>query len=142
YAGHIVAKCIFVPAINFHPAPMRLGQNLPENVEAAVVGRFGLFERGVFVELLVRRGEIAAMKIQIVFLLAVVGQRMILDLAAADAASISEGRQEDGIYRAALLENVKHLFRAFVHEGNCAGLDADEGGTRDEGRVRGSGAEW
>ena len=87
-------------------------------VSTRVVGSarvFGL-ERGVFVVLRMRRGKIAAMEIQVVFLLAVVGQRLARHLPARNASAISEHRQEERVDVGALLEDVQNLLHAFVQK--------------------------
>ncbi len=62
---------------------------------------------------------------RIVLLLAVIGQGLAGDLASGDAAAIGEGRDEEGVDGGAALEDVEHLFHAFVDEGDSADLDAD-----------------
>jgi hypothetical protein len=73
----------------------------------------------------VRRGEVAAVKLEIVLLLAVIGQRLAGNLPSRDAAAVCENRQEESIDGCPLLEDVEHLFRAFINERNSTHLDAD-----------------
>ncbi len=143
-AGDVVAKRVFIPAIDFHSAPVRPGQDFRQDVQIAVVGRFCLFERRVTVKLRMRRGEIAAVKIQIVFLFSVIRQRAVRHLPAPDAAAVSECGQKDRVRGTAFLKNVQHLLGAFIHEGHGAGLDTNHvlacsgtGGDRDQRRSQG-----
>src|ERR1043166_7671627 len=74
-AGDIVAENIFEPAIDFHAALMSLGQNVGDDIEIAMVGGFGFFESGVLIKFGVGSCKVAAVEVQIVFLLAMVGER-------------------------------------------------------------------
>src|SRR5437870_10214029 len=70
-------------------------------------------------------GVISSVKIQIVFLLSVIGQRLIGNLTSSNAASVSKGGQENGVGSGALLEDFEHLFGPFVNERNRANLNTD-----------------
>src|SRR2546423_5415541 len=72
-----------------------------------------------------RRREVAAAEAVVVLLPAVVRQRLAPQLAARDAAAISERGHEQRIYRRHLLEPVEHSVRALVHERHGPHLDAD-----------------
>src|SRR4051812_22398845 len=115
-AGNVFAENVFIPTIDFDAALVGFRQNFGNDVEIAVVGSTRLFERGIAIEFGMRRGVVAAVKIEIIFLLAVVGQRAVPYLSAGDAASIGERGEEDGIHSAFFLKDIENLFRAFVHE--------------------------
>src|SRR5262249_29107675 len=124
-AGYVIAEYIFVPAINFDATLVSLRQDFGDDVEVAVLGSARLLERCIAIEFRMRRGVVAAMKIEVVFLLAMVGQRTIPDLAPGDASAISECRQENGVYGAFFLQDIEDFFRAFIDERNSTHLDAD-----------------
>src|SRR5207248_10538311 len=77
------------------------------------------------VKLSMGEGVISSVKIQIVFLLSVIGQRLIGNLTSSDAASVSKGGQENSVGGGALLEDFEHLFGPFVNERNRANLNTD-----------------
>ena len=60
------------------------------------------------------RGKVSAMKIKVVFLLAVIGQRLAGNLSSGNATAIGEYREEQSIHASALLQDVKNFFSAFV----------------------------
>ena len=60
------------------------------------------------------RAVVAAVIVQVVFLLAMVRQRLAGHLASRDAATVSERRQKQGIDRRPLLENIQHLPGALI----------------------------
>ena len=72
-----------------------------------------------------RRGKISAVEIQIVFLFAVVGQRLSGNLPSRDATSIGEYSKEQGIHASALLQYIQHFLRAFIDKGDCSHLNAN-----------------
>src|SRR5437879_2117319 len=121
----ILAKDILVPAINFHSAPVSLGQHFSENIQLAVIRRARLLQSRILVKLSMGGGVISSVKIQIVFLLSVIGQRLIGNLTSSDAASVSKGGQENSVGGGALLEDFEHLFGPFVNERNRAKLNTD-----------------
>ena len=123
--GQVFAENIFQPANHLHVAFFRRGDNFGEDVEIAVIGRARLFQDGIFVELRVRRCEIPAVKIEVVFLLAVIGQRLAGNLPAGDAAAVREDGEEKRVDRASLLQSVEDLLGAFIDERNGADLNAD-----------------
>ena len=95
----------------------------------------------VAVILRVRRREVAAVKVVVVFLLAVIGQRAPSRLASADAAPVRERGEEDRVHLAEPLEVVEDGVHAFIDERHRAGLDADHRrvsgkGSRARERVR------
>ena len=59
-----------------------------------MVGRAGVFENRILVILGMRSGKVPAVEIEVVLLLAVVGQRIAARLTPADAAAVGERRQE------------------------------------------------
>src|SRR5882757_9811172 len=72
-----------------------------------------------------RRGEISAVEVEVVFLLTVIGKRLAGNLPASDAAAVREDGEEERVDVAALLQDVEDLLGTFVDEGNCADLNAD-----------------
>ena len=69
-----------------------------------------------------RRRKIAAVETQIVFLLAVIGQRLPRNLSPRDPSPVSEYRKEKGIHTAAFLKHIQDLIEAAT--------------TRDSGRAQ------
>src|SRR2546427_817734 len=106
----------------------------------------------VAVVLRMGRRKVAATKVVVVFLLAVIGERLATQLPAADAATVGKRGEEECVDPGHLLEAVQHLVGAFVHErhgsylnpdhrrlGGCraAGCPAEDGASRDErGRLQ------
>src|SRR5262245_34317910 len=126
-SGDVRANHILEPADDFHAALVRGRENVGEDVVVAVVGRLLGEDARVAVVLTMRRGELSAVKVVVVLLLAVIGERAAAQLASADAAAVSECREEERVERSEALEVVEYPFGAFVHEGNGAGLNADHG---------------
>jgi hypothetical protein len=50
--------------------------------------------------------EVSAVKIQIVFLLAMIGQRLARNLPSSDTSTIREYRKKQGIHRCAFLKHI------------------------------------
>src|SRR3989442_8194081 len=71
------------------------------------------------------RREVATAKIVVVFLLAVIGERLATQLPAGDAATVGERGEEERVDRGHLLESVQHLVGAFVHERHGSHLNPD-----------------
>ena len=69
--------------------------------------------------------EIATVKIQVVLLLAVIGQGMARHLTPGDAPPVGEHGQEQRVDVRALLENIEHGLHAFIDERDGADLNAD-----------------
>ena len=90
-----------------------------------MVGGTCLFEDRVFVVMRMRRGEVAAVKIEIVFLPAVIGQRLARNLSSSNTSTVGEYRKEQGIYTGTFLKHIKDLLGTFIHKRNCSDLDAD-----------------
>ena len=75
-----------------------------------------------------RGGEVSAVKIEIVFLLAVIRQRLARYLPSGDAAPIGEYREKQRIHAATFLKDVKDFLGTFIHKRNRSNLDADHFG--------------
>jgi hypothetical protein len=75
----VAAEDVFEPADDLHAALLGCREHFGQDVEIAVVGRACVFENSVLVVLRMRSGEISAVKIEIVLLLAVIGQRLALE---------------------------------------------------------------
>ena len=123
--GEVGAEDILEPADDFHAALVGGGDDFGEDVEVAVVGGAQVLEDCVFVELGMGRGEVSAVEVEIVLLLAVVGERLAGDLASGDAAAVGEDGQEECVYSGAFLEDVQDFLGAFVYEGDGSYLDTD-----------------
>src|SRR5262249_44504935 len=89
-AVEVVAKNIFIPAEGLHASGFCLRQDGGENVKIAMIRRLNFLERCVAVVLLVSPREVATVKIGVVLLLAVIGQRLAGNLAPSDTASVGE----------------------------------------------------
>ena len=72
-----------------------------------------------------RRSKVTAVKLEVILLLAVIGQGLAWDLPSRNAAPVGEHREKKGVHECPFLEHVKHLFGALVHERNGAHLDTD-----------------
>src|SRR5882762_7879623 len=90
-----------------------------------MVGRASVLDHGVLVVLGMRGGEVPAMKIEIVFLLAVIGQRLARNLSSGDTATIGEYRKKHRIHAGTFLKHIKDFLDTFIHKRNCSDLDAD-----------------
>src|SRR3954447_5551275 len=93
-----------------------------------MVGRVSGLDGGVFVILRMRPSEVATVKVQIVFLFAMIGQRLARNLSSGDAPAIGEYREEQGIHAGAFLKDIQHFLDTLIDEGNRADLDADHFG--------------
>ena len=119
------AKYVLQPADHLHPALLRRRQHFGQNVQVAMVGRAGVFENRILVVLRMRRGEVPAVKVEIVFLLAMIRQRLARNLPSRNSSSVGEHCKEQGIHASTLLKLIQHLLGAFIHERNCSHLDAN-----------------
>ena len=81
-----------------------------------MVRRASIFKNGILVVLGMGRGEVSPVKIQIVFLFAMIRQRLARNLPAGDPPAIGERREEDRVDVAALLNRVQDLIDAFIEE--------------------------
>src|ERR1043165_3342358 len=102
-----------------------------------MVGRTCVLENGIFVVLRMRSGEVSAVKIEIVLLLAMIGQWLARNLSSGDAATIGENREKQCIHAGTFLKHIENFLRAFIDKGNCSDLDADHfggGSTRTRSR--------
>src|SRR2546423_15605411 len=97
--GDVLAEHVLEPAVQSDPAAPGGGQHVGEHVVSRVIGRFLGCDRSAAVELWMRRREVAAAEAVVVLLPAVVRQRLAPQLAARDAAAISERGHEQRIYR-------------------------------------------
>ncbi len=93
-----------------------------------MIGSAGIFQNRVLVVLQVGRGEVSTVKIQVVFLLAVIRQRLARNLPSRDAATVSEHREEERIHAGALLQYIEDFFGTFIHERDCSYLDTNHFG--------------
>ena len=125
-AGHVRGDHVLEPWNHFHPASMRLRDDVGEHVVAAVIGRVLRRNARVAVELRMRRGVIAAAeRRRVVLLPPVIRQRLVRQLASRNAAPVGERGNEQGVDRRHLLQRVEHLVGPFVDERHRADLDPD-----------------
>jgi hypothetical protein len=68
------------------------------------------------------------MKIEIVLLLAVIGQRLARNLASGDTSTVGEYCEKEGIPAGTHLKLIKDRFGTFIHKRNCSDLDGDRFG--------------
>ena len=124
-ARDVRADDVLEPADDFHPALVRRGKHVGEDVVAPVIGRLFRSDVRVAIVLRMRRRELAAMEVVVVLLLAVVGQGAAARLASTDAAAVRERREEKRVDGGKALQVVEHALGAFVDERDRAGLNAD-----------------
>src|SRR5256885_16024071 len=84
----------------------------------------GRVARGAVVLRMGRR-KVAAPKVVVVFLLAVIGERLATQLPAADAATVGKRGEEECVDPGHLLEAVQHLVGALVDERYGSYLNPD-----------------
>ncbi len=61
-----------------------------------------------------RNSEVAAVKIEVVFLLAVIGQRLAGNLPSGDAAAVGEYGKKQGIHAGTFLKHIEDFLGAFI----------------------------
>jgi hypothetical protein len=64
------------------------------------------------------------MKVEIVFLLAVIGQWLAGNLSSDDVAALGEHGNKQRVHADAFLKSVQDFLGAFIHERNCSHLVA------------------
>ena len=121
----VASKDIFIPAENLHAPRLCLRQNACEHVETGMVRSRNLFQGSTLVVVLVRVGKIAAVKFGIVFLLAMIRQRLAGNLPAGNAAAVSESGDKECVDPGLALKAVQNGLNAFVHKGYGAHLNAN-----------------
>ena len=122
------AKHVLKPADDFHAALLRRGEHFGQDIQVAVIGCARVLDDRVLVVLGMRRGEVAAVKIEIVFLLPMIGQRLARNLPSRNTATIGEYRKKQRIHAGAFLKHIENFLGAFIHKRNCSDLDADHFG--------------
>jgi hypothetical protein len=110
--------------MTFMPALFSSREHFGQDIQVAVVGCASAFENRVFVVLRMRGGEVPTVKIEIVLLLAVIGQRLARNLSSGDTSTVGEYSKKQGIHTSTFLKNIKDFFGAFIHKRNCSDLDA------------------
>jgi hypothetical protein len=86
------------------------------DVEIAVVGSVLRLDNCVLVVLRMRRGKVPAVEVQIVSLLAMIGERVPRNLPARDTATVSGHGKKKRIHTGSLVEDVEHLFQLKTFE--------------------------
>src|SRR5258708_21625028 len=104
------------PADDLQATLFARGEHFGKDIKAPVVRRTSVFDNRVFIVLRMRGGEVPAMIIEVVLLLAMVGQRLAWNLSSGDPSTIGEYRKKQGIHAGALLKHVQNLLRAFIHK--------------------------
>ena len=118
------------PADDFQAALFRGREHFRQDIQVAVVGRMSGLDDRVLVVLGMRGGKVAAVIIEIVLLLAVIGQRVPWNLPSGDASTVGEYRKKQRIHAGAFLKHIQHFLGAFIHKRNRSHLDADHFGGR------------
>ena len=90
-----------------------------------MIGRAKVLQHGVLVILRMRRGKISAVEIQIVFLFAVIRQRLSGNLPSGNSPPIGEYRKKERIHASALLQHIQHFLCAFIDKRDGPDLNAD-----------------
>jgi hypothetical protein len=95
-----------------------------------MVGGAGVLENRILVVLEMRSGEIAAVEIEVVLLLTVIGKRLAWDLSSSNTSTVGEYRKKQRIHAGTFLKHIKDFLGAFIDKGNGSDLDADRFGRR------------
>src|SRR5215472_3450247 len=105
-----------------------------------MIGGLDFLERSVLVILLMRMSIVPAVEIDVIFLFAVVWQRLSGNLAAGNTPSVAESGDKQGVNGRVLLEAVEHWSNPFIDKRNSAHLYSNCGGSsaRLLWKVRGS----
>src|SRR5262245_38121421 len=123
HAGDVGAEYVLDRTKQFQTAFPCRRENGGNDVELAVVRRAGLLQRGILIELRVRRGVVTAVKGLLVGLgFSVVGERLPWNLSPRQPATVVQSREDNRIDPPALLQDVQDLFNAFVCKRNRADL--------------------
>ena len=93
-----------------------------------MVGRTSVLENCVLVVLGMRGGEVPAVKIEVVFLFAVIRQGLARYLSSGDTSTVGEYCKKKRIHAGTFLKHIKNLLSAFIHKRNRSHLDADHFG--------------
>ena len=115
-AGDVGAKMVLIPRVNPQAPPVGLGQHVGQQVVITMIRRLRPLQRCAGVEFRMRRGIVSAMKTGIIFLPAVIGQGLPLDLAPGNAPAVGECGEEERVHLAAFLKNVEHLIGPLVEK--------------------------
>src|SRR5579864_5142553 len=75
-----------------------------------------------------RGREISAVKIEIVLLLAVIGQWLARNLSSGNTSTVGEYRKKQGIHAGPFLKHIEDFLGTFIHERDRSDLDADRFG--------------
>jgi hypothetical protein len=71
-----------------------------------------------------RSREVAAVKVEIVLLPAMIGQRLAGDLSSGNASTVGKPGKKERIHAGALLKHIQDSLGAFINKRNCSDLDA------------------
>lgn len=104
-----------------------------------MVRSLDLFQGSVRVKLLMGAGKVAAMKFRIVFLLAMIRQRLAGNLPTGNATAIRETRDKKGVDVGISLKAIQNRLNTFINKGYGSHLNANgpAGGLRLSGKTRG-----
>ena len=105
-----------------------------------MVATLDLFQGSARVILLVCAGEVAAVKFWIVFLLAVIRQRLAGNLPPGNTAAVSETCDKQGVDAGVPLKPIQNRLNTFINKGYSSYLDANcpSGGLRLLRKTRGN----
>ena len=122
------AKHVLKPADDLQATLLSGRDYFGQDVQIAVVRSACVLDDRVLVVLRMRCGEVAAVKIEVVFLLAVIGQRLARNLSSGDTSTVGEYRKKQRIDAGAFLKHIEDFLSTFIHKRNCSHLDADHFG--------------
>jgi hypothetical protein len=72
-----------------------------------------------------RSGEISTVEIEIVFLFAMIGQRLARNLSSGNPATVGEDREKERIHGGTFLKHIEDLLGAFIYKRNRSHLNPD-----------------
>ena len=75
-----------------------------------------------------RGSEVPTVKIEIVLLLAVIGERLAGDLSSGNASTVGKHGKKQRIHAGAFLKHIQDSLGTFIHKRNGSNLDADHFG--------------
>ena len=90
-----------------------------------MVGCASVSKNCVPVVLGMRSGKISAVKIEIVLLLAVIGQWLARNLSSGNTSTVGEYRKKQRIHTGPFLKHIEDFLGTFIHKRDCSDLDAD-----------------
>src|SRR6185295_17505134 len=111
-----------------HATLLHCREHFGQDIQVAVVGSARVLDDRVSVVLRMRGGEVPVMKIEIVFLLAVIRQRLAWNLSSGNAPAVGKYREKKRVHACTFLKHIKDFLGTFIHKRNRSNLDADHFG--------------